>query len=73
MRGHLLQLKMKIPLSVDKVSVGSPYYCQSLICTYYDNILSNKYLSETGISKALHLSFQSIIIFCRYSDVNGPV
>lgn len=72
-KGHLLQLKIKIPLSVDKVSVGSPYYCQSLICTYSDRILSSRYLSDTGIWSDLHFYFQSPIIFCLYSNVNGPV
>lgn len=71
--GHLLQLKMKIPLSVDSVSVGRPYYCQSRICTYSERILSSRYLSETGICNDLHFYFQSPIIFCRYSKVNGPV
>lgn len=40
--GHLLQLKMKIPLSVDKESVGKPCYCQSLIWTSSERILSSK-------------------------------
>lgn len=41
-RGHLRQLYINIPLSVDKESVGRPCYCQSLICTYSERILYSK-------------------------------
>lgn len=39
--GHLRQLKMKMPLSVESASVGRPFYCQSLICTSFDKILAS--------------------------------
>jgi len=60
--GHLLQLNMNIPLSIDKLSAGNPASYHSLIVTSSANIRYNVKLSETGIYNSLQLFTHFVII-----------
>lgn len=71
-RGHLLQLKMKIPFSIDNLSAGRPYSCHSLTWTSSERILWRVKLSATGIFFSLKSFTQSSSILCLYSIVKGP-
>ena len=51
--GHLLQLKINIPLSIDKLSAGNPASYHSLIVTSSTKILCNEKLSDTGMFYSL--------------------
>lgn len=48
-KGHLRQLNIKIPFSIDKSSAGRPCSYHSLIYTSSDNILCRLKSFETGI------------------------
>jgi len=71
-KGHLLQLYMKIPLSIERLSAGRPASYHSLIWTSSVKILYNVKSSDTGISNSLHLRIHDYNISYLYSLVNGP-
>jgi hypothetical protein len=72
-RGHLLQLKMRIPFSEESLSEGRPWSCQSLNWTSSLMIRVKSKLDEVGIYISfIHLFFHKSDNSYLYSAVKGP-
>lgn len=70
--GHLLDLKITIAFSVEKLSLGRPSICQALIATGSPRTAGNEYFGEEGIFLCRHCATQSLRISVLYEGVNAP-
>ncbi len=72
MSGHLLALNTMIPLSIEKLSDGSPFRFQCLIVTGSPSICYNENIFDAFSLTLFNSYCQFLIVEFLYIPVNAP-